>query len=131
MVLATPLIPLLNPPFWVMVILWYGWEFDIIAQLFPGIIYYIAALELYVANFFFIYSNIVGIYWVIADMEKKNQQLIPHRLVKYALLTPLYWMMMSIAAYKAAAQLITKPFYWEKTVHGLTQTPAEQSMDRG
>jgi hypothetical protein len=28
--------------------------------------------------------------------------------------------MMSWAAYKAAAQLIVKPHYWEKTEHGLT-----------
>ena len=41
-------------------------------------------------------------------------------LVKHTLLTPLYWLMMSWAAYKAAAQLIVKPHYWEKTEHGLT-----------
>jgi hypothetical protein len=40
---------------------------------------------------------------------------------------------MSIAAVKAAWQLITKPFYWEKTTHGLTDmhdlddTPAQSS----
>ncbi len=42
--------------------------------------------------------------------------------MKYALLTPVYWALMSIAAYKAAWQLVTKPFYWEKTRHGLTKT---------
>ena len=39
-------------------------------------------------------------------------------LVKYSVLTPLYWLMMSWGAYKAAAQLITRPHYWEKTDHG-------------
>ncbi|WP_325050176.1 glycosyltransferase family 2 protein [Cohnella faecalis] len=122
MVLATPVIPLLNPVYWLMVLLWFGWKFDFIPQLFPGIIYYLAALELFVANFFFVYSNIAGVYWVINDMEKKSQPYISHRLVKYALLTPFYWIMMSISAYKAAWQLITKPFYWEKTTHGLDQS---------
>jgi hypothetical protein len=35
------------------------------------------------------------------------------------LLSPLYWALMSIAAYKGFFQLFYRPFYWEKTVHGL------------
>jgi cellulose synthase/poly-beta-1,6-N-acetylglucosamine synthase-like glycosyltransferase len=31
-----------------------------------------------------------------------------------------YWAMVSIAGYRALAQLVTKPFYWEKTTHGVT-----------
>jgi cellulose synthase/poly-beta-1,6-N-acetylglucosamine synthase-like glycosyltransferase len=119
MVLATPVIPLLNPIFWLLMVLWYIWELGFIPQLFPGMIYYIAAVELYLGNFFFIYANIAGVYWVINDMERKKQNYVSHRLVKYALLTPLYWMMMSLASYKALWQLVTKPFYWEKTIHGL------------
>jgi cellulose synthase/poly-beta-1,6-N-acetylglucosamine synthase-like glycosyltransferase len=124
MVLATPVIPLINPIYWIMIVLWYGWRADFIPQFFPGIIYYLSAMELYLANFFFIFSNIAGVYWVIHDMENKKQNFVSYRLVKYALLTPLYWAMMSIAAYKAAWQLVTKPFYWEKTVHGLDKTPS-------
>jgi cellulose synthase/poly-beta-1,6-N-acetylglucosamine synthase-like glycosyltransferase len=41
-------------------------------------------------------------------------------LLPYALLTPFYWCLHSIAAYVALWQLFTKPFYWEKTTHGLT-----------
>jgi len=119
MVLATPVIPLLNPVFWMMIFLWYIWKLGFIPELFPGFIYYLAAVELYLGNFFFIYANIAGVYWVINDMERKKQTYVSHGLVKYALLTPLYWIMMSMAAYKALWQLITKPFYWEKTIHGL------------
>ena len=36
-----------------------------------------------------------------------------------ALLVPAYWVMMSIAAAKAAYQLALQPSYWEKTSHGL------------
>jgi len=36
-----------------------------------------------------------------------------------ALLSPLYWVLISLAAWKAVWQLIVKPHYWEKTVHGL------------
>jgi hypothetical protein len=40
-----------------------------------------------------------------------------------ALLVPLYWVMMSIAAAKAFFQLVGAPNFWEKTVHGLDQGP--------
>jgi cellulose synthase/poly-beta-1,6-N-acetylglucosamine synthase-like glycosyltransferase len=45
------------------------------------------------------------------------------RLAPWAVLQPIYWILHSIAAYKAAWQLITRPFYWEKTTHGLDTTP--------
>jgi cellulose synthase/poly-beta-1,6-N-acetylglucosamine synthase-like glycosyltransferase len=38
-----------------------------------------------------------------------------------ALLYPLYLVLHSVASYKALWQLIVKPHYWEKTMHGLTR----------
>ncbi len=35
------------------------------------------------------------------------------------LLSPLYWVLISIAAWKGFWQMLVKPHYWEKTVHGL------------
>ncbi len=43
--------------------------------------------------------------------------------VKWALLASVYWLLMSVAAYKALYQLVTRPFYWEKTSHGLCPMP--------
>lgn len=40
-------------------------------------------------------------------------------LIKYVLLTPAYYALQSIAAWKGCLQLFTKPHYWEKTTHGL------------
>ena len=40
------------------------------------------------------------------------------RLVVAAVLYPLYWVLMAVAGVKALWQLITRPSYWEKTVHG-------------
>ncbi len=37
---------------------------------------------------------------------------------------PFYWLLHSIASYKALIQLITKPHYWEKTNHGVTKLGA-------
>jgi hypothetical protein len=42
---------------------------------------------------------------------------------------PLYWVLQSIAAYKGLIQLITKPFYWEKTQHGLSKHTAAELKD--
>ncbi len=36
------------------------------------------------------------------------------------LLTPLYWLCLSLAAWRALLQLLTDPYRWEKTEHGLT-----------
>ena len=40
-------------------------------------------------------------------------------LLVQALLVPVYWVMMSVAAMKALLQLVISPSYWEKTMHGL------------
>ncbi len=68
----------------------------------------ISALSLLLGNFFYAYTYLLGC--------MKRQQ---YRLVKWMLLIPIYWVMGSIASYMALYQLITKPHYWEKTIHGL------------
>ena len=38
------------------------------------------------------------------------------------LLTPLHWLLLSLAAWRAAYQLIFAPYVWEKTEHGLAKS---------
>ena len=38
---------------------------------------------------------------------------------------PLYWLLISLASFRALYQLFTKPFYWEKTEHGILPTQKE------
>jgi hypothetical protein len=45
------------------------------------------------------------------------------RLAASALLMPFYWLLISVAAYRALAQLVTAPYRWEKTEHK-ARTPA-------
>jgi cellulose synthase/poly-beta-1,6-N-acetylglucosamine synthase-like glycosyltransferase len=120
-VLATPLLPLINPLLWILVLFWYLTRNNLIPLMFPGPIYYIAATELIIGNFMFVFSNVAGAYKVIGELQMKNNYALSFRNIKYALLTPVYWLLMSVAAYKAAWQLINKPFYWEKTNHGFVE----------
>jgi hypothetical protein len=48
-----------------------------------------------------------------------------------ALLVPGYWFLQSMAAIKSMAQLIYKPSYWEKTVHGLSAMPGVPAPPKG
>jgi cellulose synthase/poly-beta-1,6-N-acetylglucosamine synthase-like glycosyltransferase len=38
------------------------------------------------------------------------------------LLIPLYWLLLSVAAWRALTQLVLDPYRWEKTEHGLART---------
>jgi len=40
-----------------------------------------------------------------------------------ALLSPLYWILISLGAWKGLWQLVTQPHYWEKTMHGPGRPP--------
>ena len=99
---------LLNPIFWSLTTLFLFTQAGFIQDLFPGFVFYAASSMLFVGNFAFVYLNLAG------TMQRGYFEL-----TRYALLSPLYWGLMSWAAWKGFAQLITKPFYWEKTIHGL------------
>ncbi len=111
---------LINPVFWLLTVLWFLTRWGVIQQLFPGAIFLLGALGLYAGNFVFTYLNVAG-------CLRRGY----YGLVKYALLTPIYWALMSIAAWKGFLQLFYKPFYWEKTQHGLSAPPVLEPSSRG
>ncbi|MEZ5774733.1 MAG: glycosyltransferase [Hyphomicrobiaceae bacterium] len=43
------------------------------------------------------------------------------RLLPSAVFMPLYWLLVSLAAYRALWQLVRDPFLWEKTEHGISR----------
>lgn len=45
------------------------------------------------------------------------------RLMGYAMLNPAYWVLHSIAAWRALFQLVVSPSHWEKTPHGIVHGP--------
>ncbi len=113
---------LLNPIYWIMTTLWFWRQFPFINIIFPGIIYFFGAFCLFIGNFAFTYMNVAG-------ALRRGY----YDMVKHALLSPIYWGLASVAAWKGFFQLITQPHYWEKTQHGLHlgQIQAASSRTQG
>ena len=110
---GTYAVALLNLLMWTLTLLWILAQFGFIAYLFPGYIYYAAMIELLFGNFFFLYLNL----WCAVHRRD-------WRLARLALISPVYWLLISIAMIKATIQLVKQPTFWEKTVHGLYLEPA-------
>ena len=67
------------------------------------------------AGIFLFFMNILLVLVHVAGCVKRGF----YNLIPWALLMPFYWVLISIGAWKGVLQFITKPFYWEKTKHGL------------
>lgn len=105
---GTPLLALLNPVFWISTVVWFAGRPDFMLSLFEGWIYYVGVLCLVFGNFLYIYASMIS-----------AREFGSPALVFAAMLSPIYWAMMSVAAIKASVQLLHAPSFWEKTVHGL------------
>ncbi|HET7567396.1 MAG TPA: glycosyltransferase family 2 protein [Gaiellaceae bacterium] len=105
---------LLNPFYWTLTTLWLLTEAGWIQQLFPHYIFYAAAAGLFLGNFAFAYLNVAG------AVRREY-----YDLVRPALFSPVYWALMSLGGWKGFLQLFYRPFYWEKTVHGLDKPDKE------
>lgn len=101
----------INPIMWLITILYFtAYQFvgPFIESLYPWYVYYPAVFCLVFANFIYLYSYMVA-------LAKKGKW----ELMRYIFLIPFYWILTSISAVKAFYQLVTNPYYWEKTKHGL------------
>lgn len=101
------IINFLNLLFWVLLVLWFVAQPGFIQDLFPGPILYISVISFIFGNMIFTLLNLLGSYGRAR-----------YRLVKYGLLSPVYWILLSVAATRAVIQIVTSPHHWEKTKHG-------------
>ena len=108
MVAGTPLCLLINPIYWALALLWFVLRWEAMDALFPFPIILWGLVCLFAGNFVFIYATLLAAF-------RRNY----FDLVKYGLLVPFYWMLMSLGAWKGFLQLATRPNFWEKTRHGL------------
>jgi len=108
---GAPLLFLITPIVWGLFLFWLFTRSTSLEALSPPLIVYIGLFNLLLGNFMGIYLNMMAVF------RRKLFKLQP-----VALLNPFYWLAgHSVAAYKALVQLFHKPFYWEKTEHGLTK----------
>jgi cellulose synthase/poly-beta-1,6-N-acetylglucosamine synthase-like glycosyltransferase len=123
---ASSLLLLLNPLMWILTAT-YGLAKEtnfgtFVQTLYPGGTYYPALVSLIAWNFILFYSNA----YVCVRHNFMD-------LTRYTLLTPLYWVLMSIGAWAGLFSLIRNPSYWAKTEHGfsLPETEAEANARTG
>lgn len=116
LIAGTPLCFLAAPLLWTMFGIWAITGTEAFDLFFPASALYISIANLLWGNAMAIYLNMLAVF------RRKNYGLVP-----FALLNPFYWLLHSVAAFKALWQLFTKPFYWEKTHHGISQMHASQT----
>jgi cellulose synthase/poly-beta-1,6-N-acetylglucosamine synthase-like glycosyltransferase len=102
---------LINPLMWLSLIMYIFFRpvlSNIYQVLFPVSVLYMGSLCLIFGNFLYTYLHLAG------SLKRRH-----YKIMKWALLMPFYWLLSSGAAFLALYQLIVKPHYWEKTIHGL------------
>jgi cellulose synthase/poly-beta-1,6-N-acetylglucosamine synthase-like glycosyltransferase len=106
---GTPLTFLLTPPLLVLFVTSLALPSDHLARLFPEWVLWVSLANLLLGNAAMVYVSMMGAF------KRKR-----YRLVPWAIVNPAYWLLHAIASYKALWQLVTRPHYWEKTLHGLS-----------
>ncbi len=112
----------INPIMWLITISYFLFRSTFgafIESLFPGPVYYIGVFSFLFGNFLYLY------YYMIGCAHRKQEHLI-----KYVFLVPIYWLGMSVAAWKALYEVVVRPHYWAKTRHGLHLEGAKVILGR-
>ncbi len=107
---ATPLTFLVYPFLLGIFVCYLVFDLSTIRTLFPDWVLFMSIFNLMVGNILMIYINMMAVF-------KRRF----YELILFSIANPVYWLMHSVAAFKGLYQLIVKPFYWEKTEHGLSK----------
>ncbi len=110
---------LLNPVYWMLTTLWFFFELQFIQIIYPGLVFFLGVLCLFIGNFAFTYMNVAG---------ALRRGL--YSLIKVALISPIYWGLASVAAWVGFSQLLYKPHFWEKTKHGFYVEPKQEEPSK-
>ncbi|WP_369131132.1 glycosyltransferase [Modestobacter roseus] len=105
---GTPLMFLATPWLYAIMIVELIWPGALVPTL-PDWLVQVSFANLLLGNSVIIYLSL------LAGFKRRSYGLVP-----FALFSPVYWLLHSIASYKALWQLLVNPFYWEKTNHGLS-----------
>jgi cellulose synthase/poly-beta-1,6-N-acetylglucosamine synthase-like glycosyltransferase len=103
------ILPLINPVLWGVTIL---------TLISPGVFNFLlfANWITFISIFNLIGGNLIHILLYMSPaLEKKQYSLVP-----LAITMPIYWLLLSLGAWRGVLQLLTKPHLWEKTTHGMS-----------
>ncbi|MHA7870909.1 MAG: glycosyltransferase family 2 protein [Hyphococcus sp.] len=101
---------LINPILWTVFLAWLLTSASVISAVFPEPLLTFNLFALTFGNLFFVTMA------VIAPLKRGWPQL-----CLAGLTAPIYWLLTSIAAYKALWQIFFQPHYWEKTDHVISE----------
>lgn len=107
-------------PLYALLFAYQAWSGQLLApaeSTFDAVLLWIALGNLAIG---YIVSMLVGIVSVL----RRGRKL----LALHALLMPLYWLLISFAAYRAIWQLMRSPYLWEKTPHGAARPRARRPV---
>jgi glycosyltransferase XagB len=108
----------INPMMWLLTITYFVFRKEVggtIESFFFAPVFYAGVISLVLGNFLYMYYLMLG-------LTRSKQW----DLITFALMTPVYWLMISISAFMAIHELIIKPFHWNKTQHGAHLKVADQ-----
>ncbi|MCK9265566.1 glycosyltransferase [bacterium] len=94
-----------NPIAWIMILIWLFKPHKFVME---NNFLLISTIALLVGNLFFVLIHIWGV------LKRRW-----YKLVFAASISPIYWFLMSLGAWKGFSQYIRKPHFWEKTEHAL------------
>lgn len=100
----------INPFMWLVTFSYFAFRAALgptIESFYPAPVFYMGVVCLVFGNFLYMYSYMIG-------CVKRGY----FELIKFALVTPFYWLAMSISAWRALFEVIFIPHYWSKTKHG-------------
>jgi cellulose synthase/poly-beta-1,6-N-acetylglucosamine synthase-like glycosyltransferase len=101
-------------------LVWGFWLFTFLGGSIPG--FHIAPwLQIAMTANLIIGNGAMIVLAAVAALRRKAYDLVP-----FSLLNPAYWILHSIAAWRALYQLIVSPSHWEKTPHGIVHGPDAQ-----
>jgi len=101
----------INPLMWFITFCYFAKRAEyglFIESFFPAPVLYMAVFSVIIGNFLYFYYYMVG-------LARRGY----FDLIKFGFLVPVYWIFMSFAAWIALYKLLTAPFQWSKTKHGL------------
>jgi cellulose synthase/poly-beta-1,6-N-acetylglucosamine synthase-like glycosyltransferase len=101
--------PIINPVLWMLLAAGFLLPFAF-AGLLPSYVQWICLFNLVVGNISYL------LLYVIACVKLKKYRSVPQ-----AILMPIYWVLLSIGSWRGLIQLIRKPFFWDKTSHGVSK----------